>query len=69
MGLKDTLEHLKPVYTHGDFLDQLKCEDVSIDSRALSQGSVFVALPSVWPDKPGGERFIDQALVAGAKVM
>lgn len=69
MELRKLLEAIKPIYCHGDLSALVKFKHVTIDSRKVKQGSIFIALPSVWPGKPGGEQFIPQAIKAGAKVI
>src|SRR5260221_10005621 len=42
---------------------------IAIDSRAVRSGYVFIALPSVWPGRPGGAQFINKAIEAGASLI
>lgn len=62
--LQDILYHVRLQSVQGS--TAFEVEDVQIDSRKISEGSVFVAINGAHSD---GHAFIDKAISAGAKVI
>ncbi|OGR60604.1 MAG: UDP-N-acetylmuramoyl-L-alanyl-D-glutamate--2,6-diaminopimelate ligase [Elusimicrobia bacterium GWA2_69_24] len=61
MTLQGLLAGLKPEYASGDLA--VPVQDITFDSRAVTPGSLFVALPGA---KTDGNRFVRQAVSKGA---
>jgi murE/murF fusion protein len=61
--LQDMLEVLRPAVSPTLDLDSVKVRGISVDSRQVKQGYIFVAVPGTEFD---GRQFINDALVKGA---
>ncbi|MBC7552621.1 MAG: UDP-N-acetylmuramoyl-L-alanyl-D-glutamate--2,6-diaminopimelate ligase [Taibaiella sp.] len=59
--LNDILSAINPLQVKGD--TAMRVSDLCIDSRTVSQGAVFFAVPGTLSD---GHKFIDKAIAAGA---
>ena len=69
MQLDKLLDQIVPQQRQADISLQKVLTGITIDSRMVQPGKVFVALPSVWPGQAGGEQYILNAVKAGASVI
>jgi UDP-N-acetylmuramoyl-L-alanyl-D-glutamate--2,6-diaminopimelate ligase len=69
MQLGYLLEKISPLSRKGGLDLSSLLTGLSVHTNDVEPGSVFVALPSVWEGKPGGEQYIQKALDRGAKVI
>lgn len=67
MEFATLIDFIRPIKITGDAASPLT--GVAIHSNQVCSGCVFVALPSVWEGKPGGEQYVSQALEQGAAVI
>ena len=66
MELKTLINLIEPVHCTGS---PNHIASLAMHTSEVRSGDIFVALPSVWQDKPGGEQYINQALTQGASVI
>lgn len=69
MKLNELLDYIQIQNWQSNLPLQTPLVGITIDSRVVKPGDIFVALPSVWPGRVGGEVHIASALKAGASVI
>jgi UDP-N-acetylmuramyl pentapeptide synthase len=69
MQLNQLFEILLPLQRKGNLDLSYPLTGLTVHSAAVQPGQIFVALPSVWEEKAGGEQYVGQALAAGAQVI
>ncbi len=67
MQLDQLLQIAKPLNHKGNLPFTSTVTGLTVNSRGVTPGCAFVALPSVWEGKAGGEQYINQAITAGAQ--